>query len=491
MVNSGDAHIFQPVRPTADDEGLLAKIESLVEPDEFGTAAWPKRQQRIDDVVDALSHLASLIAAEGVFGLALSHPDPSLRSALIPAVCRWLPYPLAADTLEGLVRDPDDIVCLPAIRAVGDEAVEYVITYLQTIAGWPSGTAVAPQKPVGMGAANVHRSFLKLLDVMSLDEVEQLRLFYEENGRLPNDNASALQIPEDVLRRARAECPPDMVYVAAGQTRIGLSPEQVPDRTFGWQDSAPARDAWLPPFLIDKYPVTNAEYDRFCEDVARSEHEWCHPQEPAGKRHERNTAGDSRFGPDHPATGVDWYDAVAYARWADKDLPTEYQWEVAARGPDASIWPWSGGWNPQAARWAGQVFDPAPTSLDSWREALTQVRQGSPAALTTPVTAHEQWASGYGMVDAVGNAWEWTRTERRTGRPFMLSAFMRSATPYAVTLKGGAWSSLPGLMYPSYRGHDGPTCRHNEIGFRCVKNLAYRHLRDGRRPGTRFNSLIS
>ncbi len=63
---------------------------------------------------------------------------------------------------------------------------------------------------------------------------------------------------------------------------------------------------WLPPFFIDKYPVTNKEYDEFTDFIEENGHIFCHPNEPEGKEHRRNTYWDPRYKPDHPVTGIEF-----------------------------------------------------------------------------------------------------------------------------------------------------------------------------------------
>lgn len=467
---------LQRVRITDDDRLLLDKVFSLLEPDQVHALSSTKLRELVSaEVLPLLDGLDSVSAAEELFGLTVGHPNPIVRSSMVPFVCSWLPYPIASESLVALVADPDDVVCLPAIRACGDYGVEYVIPYLASIVGWPSMSRDTPSKPVGLGAAHVQYAFTRLLGTQQFDALESARYFFERHDRMPDQ--FDIEYPIDLsLSDSALSSHPEMVPVQGGTATVGLPPDSIPDRTFGWQDAAPARRVWLPPFLIDRYPVTNAEYDRFCAEIAAEGHLWCHPEEPEDKDHTRNTISDARFASDHPAAGVDWYDAYAYSHWADKELPTEHQWERAARGPDGRRWPWGEEWDPSLATWAGSTFGRPELTLDAWRDLLTSFGPDTPTGVTTPVNEHEGGASRFGAVDMVGNCWEWTKSDALTRRFFTPSQKIAASRMLAVTLKGGAWSSLPGLMFPSYRGRDAPTCRHNEIGFRCVKNLDYRRV---------------
>jgi iron(II)-dependent oxidoreductase len=120
----------------------------------------------------------------------------------------------------------------------------------------------------------------------------------------------------------------------------------------------PEQTDYVGPFLIDRYEVTNAEYKKF-----RSAHEF-----PPGKA-------------DHPVTGISWYDAQAYALWAGKRLPTEQEWEKAARGTDGRKWPW------------GNIFERGRCNL---------------GAATAPGGSFTGDKSPYGVHDMAGNVQEWT-----------------------------------------------------------------------------------
>jgi hypothetical protein len=186
----------------------------------------------------------------------------------------------------------------------------------------------------------------------------------------------------------------------------------------------------LPDFYIDAYPVTNGEYLRFIV-----EQNIIPPTTWRGKKFSQNKV-------DHPVTGVTWYEAMAYAKWAGKRLPTAAEWEKAARGSDGRRYPW------------GEVFDVQHCNTLESR-----------LKVSTPVTQHQSGASVYGVLDMAGNVWEWTTDEvepRRMGRQNQETKRV---------LKGGSWNTPKGsaecAMYTSAWPHE----RLPDGGFRCVLSI--------------------
>src|SRR5262245_22175781 len=177
-----------------------------------------------------------------------------------------------------------------------------------------------------------------------------------------------------------------MVLVPAGPFLMGT-----PEVDFIAEDhEKPQRTVTLAAFWIDVYPVTNARYARFVGAGGYERAEFWHPAGWAWRvRHKvrRPRMWDEAGwdGPDQPAAGVSWYEADAYARWAGKRLPTDAEWEKAARGPDGRRYPWGDDW-PDGGR---ANFDNA-------------------AGRTTPVGLYPDGVSPYGLHDMAGNVNNWT-----------------------------------------------------------------------------------
>jgi len=239
-----------------------------------------------------------------------------------------------------------------------------------------------------------------------------------------------------------------MRLVPAGSFTMGTDIFRADD-----QDK-PAHKVTLPAFRIDTYPVTNAEYARF---VAETGH-----RPPSGWPKGRIPQGEEMF----PVTLVSWYDARDFCNWKGAHLPSEAQWEKAARGTDGRRWPW------------GDQMDAARLN--------TYYNVGH----ATQVTKYPQGASPFGVMDMAGNVYEWVADDFapyagsqapadlfKVKVPKVLSAEDRSkkvvdlvvleGQKYKV-LRGGSWNSDPFSTTSYHRNYESPNKASDFIGFRCA-----------------------
>lgn len=242
------------------------------------------------------------------------------------------------------------------------------------------------------------------------------------------------------VKEAKSPSPPEgMVYIPEGWFLMGSTEK---DGRIGMAvgvDELPQHKVYVKGFYMDRYEVTVEEFKRFLKTTGRSapriwtEEEW-RRMYPAPED-------------DHPMNGVSWYDADAYCQWAGKRLPTEEEWEKAARGADGRQWPWG-------------------NELNSLKKLRANTQEAG-IGWTTPVGSYPEGGSPYGVYDMAGNVMEWTSSWYQ---PYPGSTLQREAfgEKYKI-LKGGAWenSSVP-LTRSAYRHAVAPKWDHPGHGFRCA-----------------------
>jgi formylglycine-generating enzyme required for sulfatase activity len=251
--------------------------------------------------------------------------------------------------------------------------------------------------------------------------------------------AAALLLPR-ATRAAEPAPEHDMIYIPAGELLMGTTEDEAQRLAEEYDvhptlflTETPQRKVHVEGFLIDRFPVTNAQYKRFIEATGHGP-----PYGWAGRDYPEGQA-------DHPVAAVGWQAADAYARWAGLRLPTEAEWEKAARGADGRLYPWGNDWRDDATR------------RDDPRWPQTR-------ALTTPVGAFPAGASPYGVMDMAGNVAEWTST------PSQPPDAERNWAWYVVKGAGGAIGERYNFRCAA-RNFSAHTSRwHTWLGFRCAKD---------------------
>jgi formylglycine-generating enzyme len=266
-----------------------------------------------------------------------------------------------------------------------------------------------------------------------------------------------------------------MVLVPAGEFWMGSAAEEVARATAecrkGGGESAqcavlmeaeqPRHRVVLDAFLVDRVEVTTKLFGRFIEathyrtTAEREGHStvWVRPffqrrwTEVADASWRSPDGPGSFAAPDRPVTQVSWFDAAEYCRWAKKRLPTEAEWEKAARGPDGRRYPWGDTWEP--ARANGDRLATAPR----------------------PVGTYPGGASPHGALDMAGNVAEWVQdwfdkdyytrgSERGVTGP---------ETGEAKSVRGGGWYSTAVFLRTAARTYKPPEARNTNTGFRCAR----------------------
>jgi formylglycine-generating enzyme required for sulfatase activity len=451
-------------------------IQRLPDPaalDVDGAPEHLERVRRLRPVLHGFEPSAHQLAE--LCGVAALHPDPWVRREVLAALPQWHAYGSTeiAEAVAWTIHDTDDFVAFTAIALAGDLRLHAVLPHLLMIVGRASERLRRQAgKPVGMGHALVLRAITEVAGTSDPDELAQI-----ERSLFAGDHPFPTTFPAPGESRpgaAGSADRADMVRVAAGRVTFVVPPALAAQGlTFDWSDVAEPWVEEVDTFWIDRFQVTVADYDRFAASPAARSHAYCHPSEPPDKLHVRNTLLDKRFGPDSPATGVDWFDAYAYAHAHGKRLPAEGEWQRAAQADDARAFPWGDAFEPKKAQWVGTVLGTEAPALRSWREQLVHMGHDNDRALTAPVDKSGS-ASPYGVVGMAGNAWEWTATNFYSRLPLEPEVGDRDALEVVYdwrsypVIRGGSWSSLPELTSAAFRGRDLLTDRHFENGFRCA-----------------------
>lgn len=244
--------------------------------------------------------------------------------------------------------------------------------------------------------------------------------------------------------------PPGMVYIPDGPFVMGTDQVDEANRAaeYGilkpwFEDERPAHMVTLPAYYLDRYEVTSADYQRFVRATNRRP-----PPDWPGAKH---PPGAARV----PVVSVTWDDADTYCRWAGKRLPSEAEWEKAARGFEGRLYPW------------GDRFESGFANVGGARGGPVAV--GSYPTGQTPLGVH----------DLAGNVWEWTADWYR---PYPGNTTMAPLDPpQGRVLRGSSWSGV-GHFPPetiehilahnargSFRFATDPNNRLNDVGFRCAK----------------------
>lgn len=238
-----------------------------------------------------------------------------------------------------------------------------------------------------------------------------------------------LLLPGSIIKAQ--DMPLNMVLIPAGEFTMGKNTPNPSD----WQ---PEHKVYLDGFYMDKYEVTNKQYYEFCTKTN-------HPLPELWGMAQFNCGLEF---PDHPVIGVSFADAAKFAAWAGKRLPTEAEWEYAARG----------GLTGNNYPWGNQV--------DS-----TLVNYAKKYKSTLKVGTFEP--NGYGIFDIGGNVWEWTN-DNYGDNYYSISPGQNPQGPPTgrfKVIRGGSWHSGGMCVQTYYRNGLSPGWVDFAVGFRCVKNI--------------------
>ncbi len=258
--------------------------------------------------------------------------------------------------------------------------------------------------------------------------------------------------PVQVTERINPKDGAVMVYIPEGEFIMGTSDAQIntlskqfPDWKYSWfNDEKPQHRVYLDSYWIYKHEVTVVQYRKFCQETGHKM-----PDAPLWRW----------LKDDLPIVDVTWYDAAVYSQWAGVELPTEAQWEKAARGTDDRIWPWGNQWD------------------------SSKCNTGLSVREITPVGSYPSGASPYGLMDMAGNVWElcmdeydssfYAKSPKNNPVAGGIISFVNNnftnVIKYRHVLRGG-WQVF-GSAYGRVAGRYNcgpPTNSYGDVGFRCA-----------------------
>ena len=238
---------------------------------------------------------------------------------------------------------------------------------------------------------------------------------------------AARRLPATVQRRGNDNA--ERVYIPAGTFTMGDSHGD------GDPNEKPTHQVTITAFWLDRTEVTNAQFARFVlASSSKPQEDWL-----------KYAAGKTQ----HPVVEVTWHDAVAYCTWADKRLPTEAEWEYAARGTDGRKYPWGNTWEDTRGRFGDNKGDQT----------------------TAPVGSYPTGASPFGAFDLAGNVGEWTSS---LDKPYPYVATDGRENPTASgyrVIRGGSWVDDPRGLRSAGRDGGDPAFRGIGLGFRCAQGV--------------------
>ncbi len=266
----------------------------------------------------------------------------------------------------------------------------------------------------------------------------------------PTVKAVTAQMPPPLPAEPEPSATPKVTLLPEGMLMIGGGEFKM-GRDDGTDLDQPAHPMIVKPFYIDTNEVTNAAYKKFIDETKHAA--------PSLWKGGTYPEGQENF----PVTDVTWEDATAYAKWAGKRLPTEEEWEFAARGTDGRLYPW------------GETYKPGVANINDDTAAANEVK-------SQPVGSYSEGKSPFGLFDLTGNAFEWTSSALKAYPGSKLRPEDEIYQNLKV-IRGGSWRSEPKQASATYRrgwpatrkdwpeGISPDKIDYTAIGFRCAQDV--------------------
>jgi formylglycine-generating enzyme required for sulfatase activity len=318
----------------------------------------------------------------------------------------------------------------PSMQTLKAPAPERVFSVGTDLMPDSRGVATVGESPAESSGRN-RRAMIMVAGVIGVVALVVIGWFVRGalNKSPASETSQPTQASQPASQAGKPPPPTGMVYVPGGEFMMGRD-----EKDRGDEYERPAHKVTVKPFFIDQYDVTNEDYAKFVKATGhRVPSNWLNGDYAAGATRK-------------PVTGVTWDDATAYAKWAGKRLPTEEEWEFAARGTDGRLYPWGNDWSAGLANAEG-------------------------ASNGTVDVGTYKGTSPFGAYDMVGNAWQWTASK--------LTAYPGGSIPgqnagaNLRVIRGGTYASTASQATATYRrgwpatGAD----NYNNTGFRCAGDV--------------------
>ncbi|EDY83017.1 conserved domain protein [Verrucomicrobiia bacterium DG1235] len=304
--------------------------------------------------------------------------------------------------------------------------------------------------------------------------------------RIERDGSEMVIIPGSIFAMGNDLTHPDFANQAVEGKALRPYHVLIARAKKAWQMEAerPVRKVRVDRFAIDRHEVTNRQYRLFLDWVQlNGDDSVRHEDQPVGKDHtprywtsynpllqDEATAALAPFSSETflkdnmPVVGVDWFDAYAYAKWAGKRLPTEAEWELAARGDDERLWPWGNSWSWGLCNIGGDK---------SGKDARDKSPDRDGYIYPAPVGSFADSASPFGCMDMAGNVAEWCADwySEDAYKVFPDRNPIGTIDSGYRSIRGGSSQSVPSGVRCSARSFEEPEFRKFTLGFRCAKDI--------------------
>ena len=270
-----------------------------------------------------------------------------------------------------------------------------------------------------------------------------------------------------------------MVYVPAGQFEMGIKKKNITYllnlcqeynqdcmyENVSWL-SRPAHTVNLSRYWIDQFEITNAQFASFLNAQGNQVEygaSWLSLDNPHSLIEMVNDTYQPKDGyAEHPVIEVTWYGANAYCEWAGARLPTEAEWEYAARGPENLLFPWGD-------RFERTNLNFCDTNCEKfWKTENYDTGYSDGYPKTSPVGTYPEGASWCGTMDMAGNVWEWVADWMGPYDVFQQTNPTGPGKGTIKVIKGGAWCNAPSVFPSAQRWNYAPLGSGFNLGFRCA-----------------------